>query len=218
MFCNLEAIKEDRVWVEYIYSRSIVNKKIDSEEKEQMIKESVECGKEYARKIRVEFENKSISDIAEKLRLRVELNDGETMKERILFAQFHPPDKVHIMSEPLLKYEDILNASFYKDRLPTKEEIYNCILAHEMFHYIEERDKTTIYTQTKRISLFRVGKLSYKTPISALGEIAAMSFSKELNNLSYSPFVIDVLLSYYFDKKVASEIYKDILFFKKSNH
>ena len=41
--------------------------------------------------------------------------------------------------------------------------------------------------------------------------MAAMAFVKELLDLPYSPYVLDVLLVYSYNKKAASALYEEIL-------
>ncbi len=55
-----------------------------------------------------------------------------------------------------------------------------------------------------------MGFKNYST-IRTLGEIGAMAFTKELNGLKYSPFILDILLYFSYDSSGAGKIYRDVL-------
>ena len=89
--------------------------------------------------------------------------------------------------------------------------IMNTILGHEIFHFVEEQFEQEIYTRTEKIRLWSfMGFKNYST-IRALSEIGAMAFTKEINRLNFSPFILDILLYYSYDSSGAGKIYRDII-------
>ena len=91
-----------------------------------------------------------------------------------------------------------------------RENLTNTLLAHELFHAVEERHVKEIYTRTERVELWRK-PFSNKSTISCLSEIAAMAFAGKLLDLKVSPYMLDVLLVYSYDKNAAWGLYDEIM-------
>ncbi|WP_427159117.1 hypothetical protein, partial [Bifidobacterium longum] len=72
----------------------------------------------------------------------------------------------------------------------SKETAQALIIGHELFHHIEASVKG-IYTQSEKIVLWRLPFYTHQSNIRALSEIAAMSFSKEMNQSDFSPYVLE---------------------------
>lgn len=211
MIQNLIEIDDESFGI-YAFTRDILNRRIPMDKKIEMIKKAMDCGKFYARQIINECESTNAATIAKYLKLEVTWQDVSITGNRILFANYTPPDNIEIMSEPvdkaiqlILKKESILIELF------NKNSIMDTIMGHEIFHYLEDKFEQEIYTRTEKILLWNfLGIKNYST-IRALSEIAAMAFTKELNGLSFSPFILDVLLYYGYDSINARKIYHDIL-------
>ena len=52
---------------------------------------------------------------------------------------------------------------------------------------------------------------SNRSRILALSEMAAMAFAKEMTGIRWSPYVLDVLLIYGYNKEAACALYEEIL-------
>jgi len=202
----------DESWGLYAFSRDILKERIPADKKIEMIKKAIACGREYAQRMICEFGSSDVQTIAEKLKLKVSLQDVRITGKRILFACYTPPNEIEIMTEPvdkavhlILKDESMLIAYFKKG------SIINIILGHEIFHYIEDQFEREIYTRTEKILLWNLLGFKNCSTIRALSEIGAMAFTKELNGLQYSPFILDILLYYGYDSSSAEKIYHDVL-------
>ena len=79
-----------------------------------------------------------------------------------------------------------------------------------MFHAIEQEEKKTIFTQTEKIELWRK-PFSNKSRILALSEMAAMAFAGELQNLDFSPYVLDVIMMYCYNQEAAEALFEEIM-------
>lgn len=203
---------DDESWGLYAFSRDILKARIPADKKIEMIKKAMDCGREYAHIMMRECESSDVHTIAEKLKLNVSLQDVMITGKRILFACYTPPNEIEIMKEPIdkavqliLKDESMLIEYFEKN------SIINIILGHEIFHYIEDQFEQEIYTRTEKILLWNLLGFKNCSTIRALGEIGAMAFTKELNGLKYSPFILDILLYYCYDSSSAEKIYRDVL-------
>ena len=94
-------------------------------------------------------------------------------------------------------------------RKMTKERLLEILLAHELFHAVEEQYAGEIFTRTEKIELWRK-PFSNRSVISCLSEIAAMAFARQLSGLSVSPYMLDVLLVYSYDKNTSYGLYDEI--------
>ena len=126
----------------------------------------------------------------------------------VLFAQFVEPDEITIFTDCVDK------ASRLEEEcgcdLLRRENLTNTLLAHELFHAVEEQHVKEIYTRTERVELWRK-PFSNKSTISCLSEIAAMAFAGKLLDLKVSPYMLDVLLVYSYDKNAAWGLYDEIM-------
>jgi len=203
---------EDETWGLYAFSRELLNKRIQLDQKPEMIVKAIACGKEYAKLIIQECGCSDVRTISEKLKLKIEFHDSSMIGKQVLFARFTPPDKIEIMEEPvhraallILEAAPILVEHFQEN------DIMDIILGHEIFHLVEEQYIQKIYTRTEKILLWKFMGFKNFSMIRTLGEIAAMAFTKELNGLKYSPFILDVLLYFGYDSSSAEKIYHDVL-------
>ncbi|MBW4083038.1 hypothetical protein [Paenibacillus sp. S150] len=203
---------DDEAWGLYAFSRDILNRRILPERKAEMIAKAIACGKEYAQRIIREHGSDDARIIAQKLKLKLEFQDAPMTGPRVLFACYTPPDKIGIMEEPMRRAAELVRGEDPAIvELFQQAGIMNIILGHEIFHFVEDRIEQEIYTRTEKILLWNVlGYRNYST-IRTLSEIGAMAFTQELNRLSYSPFILDVLLYYSYDSSSAEKIYRDVL-------
>lgn len=209
-----EMIKElrkidDINWGLYAFRRDPLDKKISDEDKVSIINESIDCGCMEARMLREKYGEMDSSSYAEKLNidiLEVEAHDDGSY---ILFAKFNDPNKVSVYMESVRKAEALVQSNDLSN-LICGVNIKDVLIAHEMFHFIESQ-KNDIYTRNKKIQLWKLGPIKYKSGLVVLGEIAAMAFAKELLQLDYSPHLFDVLLLYAHNESQAKEIYNEIV-------
>lgn len=210
MFEELSKVTDSTVWGKYAYSRELVQRKISASEQLETIELAKECGLAYAEKILDQYAGWHLEDIVLDLGLVVEEKQQNIVGDRILFAQFTTPNLIEVMQEPIQSYKQVVEELDGSESMPSDLEIYRLLLAHELFHWIEEEEKERIYTRTKKIKLWGIWNYSYQTSIHALGEIAAMYFSQRINQVSYSPFVLDMLLSHSYNPKLAHQMYNQI--------
>lgn len=204
--CNVS----DESWGYYAFSRDILNHKINDQQKDIMIANAIKCGEEYADKIIEKIGSSDPNVIANELGLTVDLISRSMIGQRILFAQFTTPNQIEIIQEPIEKAKTLFSQINCIDFLD-KISIINIILAHEIFHYIEEQYKNEIYTRTEKILLWNFLGIKNHSTIRAIGEIAGMSFAKKINQLNFSPFILDFLLYYGYQPIGAKNIYNDVL-------
>jgi hypothetical protein len=208
---------DDETWGFYAFSADFLNNRIPDEKKHEMIRKSIACGENCADRVMRESGETSPSTIARQFGLEVIENDFPMTGNRKVFAQFTPPKQIEIFKDPLKRYESLLARASEQQAslLIPLQEIYNLVLAHEIYHYIEECNADTIYSRAEKYTLWRFFGFHYNTTVNALGEIAGMAFSRKLNHVAYSPFLLDVLLFFDYDEEQASAIFQKIMHMKE---
>lgn len=198
-------------WYAYAFSREPLNGKFTDEQRIQYTKEAIACGVEYAQKIMKQYGSKSPVMIAEKMGMEVSYPDYPEKTDRVLFGEFKEPNKIMIYMDAVNKASKSLKEPGVKDVLTSHLNVKNLLLAHELFHNVEDKYRKEIYTRTKKIRLWHIGPLHNDSEIFTLGEIAGMAFAQELCGLPYSPFVMDVFLVYGYSPEEASGLYEEIM-------
>lgn len=204
---------DDVEWGNYAFSRDPLRNKLSSEEKTEMILLANQCGAKQAQKLIDLYGRQDIIEYANKLNIKVSYADSDGVDNYVVFARFNFPDKVTIYSGNVKKVEQLIEENEMGELLGFVN-IEAMLLAHELYHFVEDKD-TEIYTRTKKIQLWKLGPIRYKSHLIALGEIAAMSFARELLQLQYNPYLFDGIMLYPHDSKKTQELIKEILAFKK---
>ena len=208
------SVIDEQTWGAYEFTREMLRDKISAEEKEEMIKNSIACGKEWAQKMLVEYDlgdlsgKKRATRLAEKLGLTVSERSGRPTKYRMVFAQFIMDQTIEIIDEPIAKYTELVEKS---EKLPDPKLVREILIAHEIFHYLEEQYGKEMYPNQKTIHLWRLFKYEHRSTISCASEIAAMAFAKELCLAEFVPQVLDVLLSYPMEIEFSKNIYENVM-------
>lgn len=198
----------DEVWGLYAFRRDPIRGKFTKEEKTTLVNQAIACGREKALQIKKDKTWQSVYELATQLGLKVEYPDRPVGGGHIIFAQFVNPNVITI-------YKDSIDKAEKCDALQGIQ-VEQIVLAHEIFHYIEEQDEN-IFTRTEKIRLWKIGPFKNDSNIVCLSEIAGMAFAKELLDLEYSPFILDVLLVSLYHTKVSDALYEEIISIEEEN-
>ena len=198
-------------WRHYAFSREPLNGKFTHSQRLDWMRKSLECGRDYARRMASEFGSDDPEVIARKLGLKVSYPQYPEKTDRVLFAEFVMPDRVNIFMDAVRRAEKLLQRHAVRRLLGEKLNLSKVILSHEIFHHVEDKYSSEIFTRTEKVRLWSLGPLHNDSGIFALGEIAAMSFAKELNHLPYSPYILDVFLMYDYSAEEAGGLYEEIM-------
>ncbi|MDF2819763.1 MAG: hypothetical protein K0R15_204 [Clostridiales bacterium] len=204
---------DDMEWGNYAFSRDPLGHKIPKEEKNEMILLANQCGAEQAKKLIALYGRKDIKEYAKMLGVQVTYADSDGADNYIVFARFNYPNKVTIFSGNVKKIEKLIDENEMRELLGFVD-VEAMLLAHELYHFVEEQNET--YTKTKKIQLWKLGPIRYKSHLIALSEIAAMSFARELLNLDYNPYLFDGIMLYPHDTKKTHGLINEILTFKNT--
>lgn len=184
-------------WGKYQFQRDLLQKKVSQEEQWQMIAAAQACGIGEARKLKAVYPRLSLLELYERLEIPIAYGDEEQIGNRLLFALYDPRNGVFLMKKPIEKF-----AQLAQEEGITADATRDVLLAHELFHHIESQNEE-LYTQKKKIELWKFLFYTHRSNVRALSEIAAMSFAKELLAMSYSPYLFEVLMLWPYDQEQA---------------
>ncbi len=197
-------------WRHYAFSREPLNGKFTPSQRLEWMNKSLECGEIYAGRMADEFRTNEPRKIAKELGLDVYYPQYPEKTDRVLFAEFITPNRINIFMDAVYRAERMTRKYNLADIIG-KIDIAGIVLAHEIFHCVEDKYKHEIFTRTEKIRLWSLGPLHNDSMIYALGEIAAMSFAQKLNRLNWLPYVMDVLMVYDYSMSEASGLYEEIM-------
>ncbi|MCI6636722.1 MAG: hypothetical protein SOT60_06250 [Bilifractor sp.] len=200
---------KDEQWGGYAFYHEPLERKFNAEAREHYIAEANDCGREEADLLKTELEEQGLEELIKMHGFCLEFPDMPNGGGHVIFAQFTEPDKITVFRDCTKKAATLIRNEHLEDFLKGKDP-EKILLAHEFFHGVEYQKRESIYTMTEKIELLRK-PFSNRSRILALSEMAAMAFVKELLDLPYSPYVLDVLLVYSYNKKAASALYEEIL-------
>lgn len=192
----------DVQWGRYAFSREPLEGKFTPEQKDAYTLAAVQCGREWADRMARQYGSREPDALARTMGIRVHTAATPAGGGQVLFAQFVQPDEITIFTDCLDKAEALGGI------LPERELLRGILLAHELFHAVEEQNED-IYTRTEKIELWRK-PFSNRSCIVCLSEIAAMAFAKQLLGLSFNPYALDVLLVFAYDPNAAYGLYDEI--------
>lgn len=136
MVKRLESFDEED-WGLYAFNREPLSGKFSAGQKRQYIRKANDCGKEWAERIAEEYHTHRPGEIAAKMGIRVETPAVPVGGELVLFAQFVQPDEITIFTDCLDKASSMEKESGCQ--LLNRERLFEILLAHELFHAVEER-------------------------------------------------------------------------------
>ena len=201
----------DEDWALYAFAREPLNGKFNDEQRRELTRQAMACGREYPEKVAAQYGMRDPEKLAARLGLKVDFPDMPQNAERVLFAEFRVPDKIHVYMDGVRKGRALLGEPGVPHALTGQLDIVKLLIGHELFHYVEEQYKKEIWTRTYKIELWAPKFLHNRSTVGILGEIAAMAFTQELNRLPYSPYVMDAFLVYGYSPEAASGLYEEMM-------
>ncbi len=195
----------------YAFSREPLNGKFDDGQRKSWMKQAVCCGREYAEKICCLYGVRSPEELSAAMGLKVEYPTFPENADRVLFAEFREPGNIKIYMDAVKKAHKFTERPEVKEVLTEQLDIKGLLLAHELFHFVEEKYKDEIFTKQEKIRLWSLGPLHNDSTVIALSEIAAMAFAQAITGIPYSPYVMDVFLVYGYSPEEASGLYEEIM-------
>lgn len=198
-------------WYPYAFSREPLNGRFDDDLRRDLMQRSISCGRDLACECRQRYGKWHPQALAEELGVSVNHPSVPQGGDRVLFAEFLEPDTINLYRDGLDKCREVLRDEELRQLIGSVSVVSNILLAHELFHVFEMRRGDELWTNSYRFDIIRLTKrIAYNARISVLGEIAAMAFAKEACGISYSPYVLDVLLTYGYSPEASCALYDDM--------
>ena len=209
MLASLSALTWQQ-WGLYAFRRDPLRSKIPMDRRIQLTDLAVRCGEMEAAEMASAFGPLSPEEYCEKMNLTVcsvpKANDGGY----VLFAQYQPSGKITIFSHCLDRAAETLarhNCTPITDTL----QIYNLLLAHELFHAVEEKKGDALAIRSHDAKVQTGALFPRFSQVRCISEIASMAFAAKLCAAPYSPYLLDVFLTYGYSPEAASHLYEGIM-------
>lgn len=198
----------DQEWGQYAFSRDPLNRKVTNHVKQELIEKAIECGSQHAVQIRQKYPAHSVKEIAAGMNAKITFKDSYGTENYIMFACYNSPNSITLFKDNIKLVNQLIQEHQLQSML-NHVDVEELLIAHELFHFIEEHD-TDIFTKNAKITLWKLGKFQYKSRLTALSEIAAMQFAKDLLALDFNPFVFDVLMLFPLNEGKANQLADEI--------
>lgn len=202
---NLDAME----WGDYAFYHEPLERKFTEEQKKEYIRKANICGEQEAEELLKQYPNAGIQTLAEDMGFTVKMPKTPIGGGHVIFAQYVEPKEITVFTDCVEKAEKLIKEEQLSSLLEGFD-LTEVLLAHELFHGIEYRKRKEIFTQTEKIQLWRK-PFSNKSRIICLSEIAAMAFAEKMTGIHGSPYILDVLLMYVYNKEAAEALYEEIL-------
>jgi hypothetical protein len=198
----------DETFAKYILKQDMLYNKVNQKELLSLIRRAMNCGKEVAKQIKKDYNVKKVDDYLASMNIQVEEKNEEGISNFICFGAYTPPNKITVYNTNTKKAQSIIGDKNFPELVGTP--FVDVIKAHELFHHIEVNDET-LFVNKYKIPLWKVFGYIHKSRLTALSEIAGMSFAKELLQLEYNPTALNVILLYPYHPEEALLIYREII-------
>lgn len=198
-------------WYGYGFSREPLNGRFTDGQRRDWMQKSLDCGREYARKVSEQYGTKDPVEIGKALEMKVSYPEFPEKTDRVLFAEYRIPNRICIYMDAVKKAEGLLLRPEISQVLTEGLDVRRLLLSHELFHCVEDRYKREIFTQTEKVRLWKLGFLHNDSSVIAFSEIGAMAFAQELMGISYSPYLMNVFLVYGYSPEEASGLYEEMM-------
>lgn len=208
-WCQELSCFPESVWVSYAKSRDPLTRRVSLEAYTSYYHAAHQCGMDLAHQMRQQWGDISCQELAEKLGVRVErlpMPDGDGM---LTFACYQEPDLIQVFTDNAVATETLIRESGGSEFLGDVD-ICEMLLAHELFHALQERDPS-LYVNQKHVRLWKIGPFKRDSRLLSLEEVAAMAFAKEMLRMSANPYLYDVLMLLPQATAQAKQLYERLL-------
>lgn len=200
------AIPEEKFYQDALKADPVYGR-MTEELKAELIAEAVICGSDYAESVKKEAPNLSV--LLEREGIIYTNPPTPNGGSYLIFAQYVEPNKITVFQDSIDKFLNLVSGTKYQ-HVFSEKILKQLLIAHEYFHYLEFKDAASVITKTKKMVLWSLLGYRYQTTFMSLSEMSAMAFAKAYLGLDYSPFVLDCLLTYAYNKEMSYQIYQNI--------
>ncbi|MGM0215368.1 hypothetical protein [Enterococcus sp. AZ109] len=196
----------DESYEGYLLKQDNLYRRIPEEAKAELLRNAVACGKQAAQPLK----GKPLTGFLQQAGIQVVYTKETSNKTKNAYtlAEIRLPDRITLNETLIESGQKLIDHEVDLQFLTAQASIADILSAHELFHYLENRDK--LYTTEKHIQ-YKIGPFSKTARIHALSEIAATAFVKEIYGLTFSPLLFNSVLLYNFDTEFSEDFAAQLL-------
>lgn len=202
-------------WTEYAFAREPLNGRLDAGRRRELMAWAMSCGEAWAHRLVTQFRTHAPAKIAEGLGASVTYDQVPHGQDRVLFAEYVEPNEIYIYGDALDKVAVLLREPRVREAVGPTMSPQALLIAHEVFHMVEHQKGDEVWTQSFRIDTLNFGPLHNRSRLVVLSEIAAMSFARSILDIAYSPYVMDVLMTYAYSPTAGTSLYEEVMRYQR---
>lgn len=186
--CTNLANLDEKVFAKYVYEKEPLKGKLSFHDYyDNYYLKAIEEGK----KVADDYAGKGVNEIAKELGAEIEMLEMQGGDTIFNFAMYTEPNHIQIYKQNAQESQEIVDSLI--DERYHGINVYNCILAHEIFHMLENKYKD-LFIYQPQIKLWKIFKFENISKLVSLEEVGAMSFTRKLLNMQINPYCLDVVM------------------------
>ncbi|MGI6756145.1 MAG: hypothetical protein ACOX4F_09070 [Atopobiaceae bacterium] len=197
-------------WRSYAFAREPLVGRISSEQQKELMEQARICGELWAARLTEKFGTADPQELARALGATVSFAEKPHSQDRVLFAEFTEPNEIYVYTDALDKAKALLQDASVRAELGENFSPEQVLIAHEVYHLVELSFPDEVWTHTYRFDL-RIGPIKNPSKLAVLEEIAAMSFARALTHIRFSPYVLDIFLTYAYSPEAGTMLYREVM-------
>lgn len=185
--------RDDEFWHRYTLKKDLYFSKLEPEEKENIIKKSVETAEEVYAKILRDLGSLDPESYVNQFGLKLERVEDDVILEYLYLALYSASERKITINQGAL---ELIGKHILENNLEDiidVQEIEKVAIMHELFHHLEE-ETPGIYTRSKMLKRKFLNTFGYNKGIYSSSEIGAIHFSKISRGLNHSPCIYEILI------------------------
>ena len=202
------AAYSDEQWLPYVMLREPLAGRLSPSRQGELYAGALACGREQAGLLRRREGDASVTRLAETTGVPCWMDDTPLDGVFTTFATYSPKQGIRVYVDNARETDRLIEREGLTD-LAGGVKTEDLLLAHELFHVVEERTPG-LYTEQKHVVLGRIGPLERRSKVITLCEVAAMAFARALTGLPCNPYVFDIVMLYAKNPQRAKQQYDQI--------
>lgn len=198
--------QKEELFAHYLLAQDNLYRKIPEEQRESLVTKAMASGRRAAQKL----QGQSLAGFLAESGIGVTYVEETSSKTKVSYtlAEIRLPDRITLNRTLIDSGQQLIDQQTGLQFLIERASISDVLTAHELFHYLENRDQ--LYTTEKHVQ-YKIGPFSKTARIHALSEIAATAFAKAFFGLSFSPLLFNPVLLYNFDGEFSEGFIEQLL-------
>jgi hypothetical protein len=165
--------------------------RLTAAERREIITGAVHSGADVARELSERFAAKLPAEVA--CLLGVKIVAGDLSGARLVLSNYDSRTATITLNRAML--EKLEQCQVSQALLPGIFNPAEVAVAHELFHHMESGDKG-VFSRQFKVTLWRLGRLRYRSTVAAAGEIAATVCAKTFCRLRFNPVLLEAVALY----------------------